>query len=159
MTRMRGGGMTTPEVVEFFLSHISETDTGCWIWDHWKNNGGYPTLKAESGKATGVHRWALQTLGSGLRPGHHASHVCNTRLCVRPHRDHLISESPSDNMNRQLRTKIHRPCGRPYDYVRLNTDGSFRQKVCSYCKYGPDGVVKIKSWMEMSVYLDHAAAR
>ena len=141
----------TQSILKYVKDNIDEID-GHWIWTGWTNSHGYPTIRDESGMPTGLHRWMLQTLGAGVREGQEASHNCDgPKLCIHPL--HIISETHSDNVRRQLRCKQCKWCELPYTHAKLKPDRiTIRQQICGRCN--PELINR-----PSVVMLDPAAAR
>lgn len=94
----------SPEaILSFVEAHsIPEPNTGCWLWGHGTNRGGYAYLVdptkphcRKSPKRTFVHRMVCEAVHGQLGPGMVARHSCDNPPCVNP--GHILPGTPQDN--------------------------------------------------------------
>lgn len=76
---------------------IIDPDTGCWVWQHKKNNGGYGTISV-NGRQMYAHRASYEAYVGRIPDGLVIDHLCRNRACVNP--SHLEPVSFSENLER-----------------------------------------------------------
>lgn len=122
---------TTRQVMNAFSENYMISPAGCWEWTGWKNNWGYPTIRDESGRPDGAHRFIYRVLIDVIPKGMHIDHLCRNKLCVNP--EHLELVTASENRRRQQGDQCKR--GHRFDMIKLKPDGSIKQRICSQCRY------------------------
>ena len=90
-------GTVSPQDMGRFLAKIDfDSETGCWIWNGHKDDGGYGQFRF-SGRSVWAHRFSLFVF-RGLSSGNHVHHrqpACGNHSCVSPY--HLEEMAPSAN--------------------------------------------------------------
>lgn len=73
-------------------------ENGCWVWQKYKTEGGYPRLHSKrEGRTDMVHRLVLEAKVGYYLGKNEAHHTCDSQHdCVNP--DHLIVASKKDNI-------------------------------------------------------------
>lgn len=100
---------------ERFWARVRKTKT-CWIWTGSRNGKGYGIIWA-NGKSKPylmAHRYAYELLRGHLPNRVLAIHKCDTPLCVRPHKKHVVPGTYRENsldMYERGRRKILRFLG------------------------------------------------
>ena len=85
------------------VQYIRDTQTGCWIWQWYRDRRGYGYLTS-SGKTRPAHV-AIYELLKGLVPeGLELDHLCRTPACVNP--DHMEPVTHAVNVQRGKKAKL-----------------------------------------------------
>lgn len=103
MTRSRApNGLSADERLHFTGWVI--TDSGCWEWSGFKNQGGYGIVRFR-GVLTPVHRLAYETWVGPIPEGYVVRHKCDNPPCINP--EHLETGTQADNVrDRHYRNRI-----------------------------------------------------
>lgn len=123
-----------------FLSHITKTKTGCWLWQRYIDHSGYGRFTIKGDRAY-AHRISYEHWVNSPIQGE-VDHLCRIRSCVNP--EHLEDVSHAENLRRapaQISTinsqKTHCPHGHEYTpentIFRKNAWGGARR--CRQCVY------------------------
>lgn len=84
-----------------FMTKVTRTDAGCWLWHGTTNVQGYGMVYyRQDGKRTGTtaHRWLWQAIHGKLDRQLELDHLCRVRNCVCP--DHVEPVTHRQNMER-----------------------------------------------------------
>jgi HNH endonuclease len=75
---------------------VTQTPSGCLLWDGAVNSKGYPTKGTGDGRTTMlVHRAEYERANGPLPAGFHLHHLCETPRCINP--SHLIALTQGDH--------------------------------------------------------------
>jgi hypothetical protein len=79
-----------------FLAYVANDDNGCWIWQGYRNPGGYGMF---GGLRRGLaHRFSYEHYVGPIPAGLQMDHLCNVPACVNP--AHLEPVTRKENMRR-----------------------------------------------------------
>lgn len=93
-----------------------DKETGCWIWQGWKNENGYGRVEF-GGKKYYAHRLYYHLLVSTIRHYDVIMHRCDNPACVNP--EHLVKGSHSDN-HKDMVEKSRNARGSKHGISKLN---------------------------------------
>lgn len=120
-----------PLNLAYFQERSAVDGNGCWIWQLWTTQRGYPILNRNRKKIR-AHRAAYEAANGPIPAGATVDHICFVPACVNP--DHLQILSRSENSRRQ-RVAIAEACpaGHMRDAGNLHyTPGG--RRVCKACR-------------------------
>jgi hypothetical protein len=126
----------TPAIVRL-LSQIEISDSGCWVWQGYRNSCGYGVIGIGERKLL-THRLAYMELAEPIPSGMELDHRCRVRACCNP--DHLEPTTHEGNIfapgsqclgaiNAAKTTCLH---GHPYAGSNLYVDAKGRRH-CRAC--------------------------
>lgn len=101
-----------PDYDMHFLAYIKaktiiDPVTGCWLWQGFRNWGGYGQV-GYRGENWTAHRAMWRALKGPIPNGLHVCHTCDVRHCVNP--DHLWLGTNQQNISDMV-AKGRGPCG------------------------------------------------
>lgn len=103
---MGEGRTRTPDQIrEQFLTTISISDEGCWVWTGYRNTSGYGVMNI-SRKPKGAHRVSYELFRGSIGEGMLVCHRCDNPPCVNP--DHLFLGKSADNARDMSEKDRHR---------------------------------------------------
>ena len=83
------------KTLQRFMSKVSISEHGCWLWTGAKTCDGYGKLEVH-GHTVYAHRLAYEHWHEPIRDGLRVLHTCDTPKCVNP--DHLQQGTQADNV-------------------------------------------------------------
>lgn len=107
---------------EYLKDRTTVTESGCWVWNGYKNSNGYAHSKLNKIRRL-AHRFSYETYKGKIPDGMQVDHLCRVRNCVNP--DHLEAVTPkeniarSDHASKKLSARTH--CIRGHEYNTINT--------------------------------------
>lgn len=137
-SRLRKSGelplLRRPTAEERLFAAISESSSGCWLWEGARAGTGYGQFQAD-GQTRPAHRVVYEFFIGEIPEGLDLDHLCRVRRCVNPW--HLDPVTRRINIIRGdapklQRTKTHCPHGHPYDAE--NTTFYRGRRFCRACK-------------------------
>lgn len=126
---------------------IVVADNGCWLWQGWHNDQGYPYVRWK-GKDTPVHRVTVGfAIGRELEKGEDADHLCKNPACVNPQHHEPV---PHKINIRRSRAATKMTCKHGHDWtdprnVLVRPDG---RRWCAACN---------REWKKEAYRRKHAA--
>jgi hypothetical protein len=105
IARARRSGLDVPprqKAVLRDLDYTVDPKTGCWIWRHSKNVGGYGICnRTVNGEQFFLaHRLSYRVLVGPIPPGLTLDHVCRNPPCINPDSAHLEVVTRAENIRR-----------------------------------------------------------
>lgn len=104
-----------------FMSKVSVSESGCWIWTGAKMGNGYGVVRIDKVNKP-AHRVLYEHRFGPIASGMESDHLCRTRNCVNP--DHIEIVTKQENVRRGdsgkwQKDKTH--CPRGHEYTPSNT--------------------------------------
>lgn len=123
---------------ERLLLKISINDSGCWLWNGWKDKDGYGYIRTGS-RTDGsrdrwrVHRFMYEADVGPIPAGKVIDHLCRNRHCVNP--AHMEPVTTEINTKRGMRANAtHCKSGHPLSGTNLHIDQSSGKRACKTCR-------------------------
>lgn len=116
-----------------FLERVSESPSGCWLWNGATSPKGYGQFRFTVGRGTPgrAHRWAY-TRWVGLIPeGLTLDHLCRVRRCVNP--AHLEPATIAENVHRAAALRTHCGAGHEWTAENIYRPPSTGYRTCRSC--------------------------
>jgi hypothetical protein len=86
------------QVIEKIGHRITvDINTGCWLWNGAKTQGGYATVYVD-GRLTSGHRFMFEQITGAIPESYELDHKCSVRHCINP--DHLEPVLHKENIRR-----------------------------------------------------------
>lgn len=85
------------EMDRFWSYSTIDDRTGCWIWNHSKDGGGYGVFLSSKYGREKAHRIAYMETYGRIPSGKFVCHICDNPSCIFP--EHLFLGTNQDNMN------------------------------------------------------------
>lgn len=121
-------------LAERLTRRIVVNENGCWVWQAYKNQGGYGCL-AVNGRKESAHRASHMAFKGPIPPGLDIDHLCRNRACINP--DHLEAVTRQVNVLRGMNAcanharKTH--CKRGHELTPTVEQGRSRRR-CLTCQ-------------------------
>lgn len=119
------------------MSHVTTSDTGCWLWTKSVTSGGYARVKHE-GRTHAAHRLLYELTIGSVPADLELDHICRVRRCVNP--AHLEPVTPRENTMRAPTApaainaaKTRCDHGHPFDAANTQID-SRAMRQCRTCR-------------------------
>lgn len=120
---------------DFFFSHITVSDGGCWVWRGSLSPSGYAQMTVRQ-KTVRAHRWSYERFVAPIPEGLVVDHLCRNPSCVNP--DHLEPVTPRENTLRGVSPaaknakKTH--CIHGHEFTAENTIWKGETRACQTCQ-------------------------
>ena len=117
----RTGSVNSRTIVDQFFSHVTENESGCWVWDKPKPNGYGQFMEGK--KSHLPHRWIYTFMVAAIPDGLQIDHLCRNRACVNPYHLEPVPQ-PVNNARSESPTAVNARkthCKRGHEFDEANT--------------------------------------
>jgi hypothetical protein len=123
--------LTITDLPERIASRIVVDEHGCWVWQGWKNSGGYGYVRWD-GRDQPIHRVVFQLTGGVILDDAELDHRCRNRACCRP--KCLEPVSHAENQRRLSAAQIScRRAGHDWSNPRNVARHTNGRRYCAEC--------------------------